>query len=177
MKCKCGCGQEVSESKSAIKNRLKKLRKGKPTGYIKGHHMKEKRKDIVWFAGYAYLYMPNHPNAWKMKGYVKRSRLVMSEKLGRPLTDTEVVHHLNGEKSYDRPENLIITNQSTHMSEYTEHKRTLPDKICPTCRKRFYKGEHHYSAIFCSASCSNTGNYNGMSHNHIKPIAIWADPM
>ncbi len=41
-------------------------------------------------------------------------RLVMEEKLGRPLTKDEVVHHINGDKKDNRPENLAVMSFSEH---------------------------------------------------------------
>ena len=51
------------------------------------------------------------------KGYVHQSRLVAEEKLGRPLKKTEVVHHINGIRDDDRPENLwVFPNDKAHGS-------------------------------------------------------------
>lgn len=63
--------------------------------------------------GYIREYKPKHPNADK-KGNIWQHRRVMAEKLGRPLKAYEIVHHLNGITSDNRPENLCITDRHNH---------------------------------------------------------------
>jgi len=65
--------------------------------------------------GYVCIKMRNHPNCNK-QGYIREHRLVIEEKLGRYLLPTEIIHHLNGDKQDNRPENVIITTRSKHIN-------------------------------------------------------------
>lgn len=49
----------------------------------------------------------SHPNSDKT-GRIKEHTLVMAEKLGRPLRKKETVHHRNGIRHDNRPENLEL---------------------------------------------------------------------
>lgn len=57
--------------------------------------------------GYVIRYEPGNPNAGP-NGYVYQHRHVMSEILGRQLRDGENVHHKNGDRADNRPENLEL---------------------------------------------------------------------
>ena len=57
--------------------------------------------------GYVVIFEPTHPNARK-DGYVAEHIKVMGAKLGRPLERFEEVHHKNGIRSDNRPENLEL---------------------------------------------------------------------
>lgn len=64
--------------------------------------------------GYILIHKPEHPFA-ESKGYIRKNRLVMEEKLGRYLLPEEVVHHINKIKDDDRPEKLkLFPNSSEH---------------------------------------------------------------
>lgn len=69
--------------------------------------------------GYILVRMPGRKNTYK-GGYVPEHRLVMEQVLGRPLLSSENVHHLNGQRDDNRPENLelwVITQPSGQRVE------------------------------------------------------------
>src|SRR5699024_11160107 len=64
---------------------------------------------------------PEHPNA-KGAGYIMEHRLIMSEMLGRQLRKGENVHHINGKRCDNRPENLELWNTTQPSGQREEDK-------------------------------------------------------
>lgn len=73
--------------------------------------------------GYIREYNPFHPYGSR-RGLVMQHRLVVERKIGRILSRSEVVHHLDGDRTNNHPDNLeLMENQSHHIKHEHKEKR------------------------------------------------------
>ena len=80
------------------------------------------RGGITTYDGYIYRYFPQHPQAIK-KGYVAQHRLVMESIIGRFLLPEESVHHIDGNKENNSPENLMLMeNEGKHRKLHAKYR-------------------------------------------------------
>lgn len=74
------------------------------------------------FNGYLYYYVNGDRN-----NKVPLHRYIMEQHLGRKLNESEIVHHINGNKYDNRIENLELTTRSEHMNKHRSDLK--PNKI------------------------------------------------
>ena len=62
------------------------------------------------------VYAKGHPDARLFGGtHIYEYRLIAARTIGRPLRADEVVHHVNGDHTDNRPENLEVMTQGEHL--------------------------------------------------------------
>ena len=70
--------------------------------------------------GYIAVKVPEGHHLRQAHGYAYEHDLVAEDELGRRLAPGEVVHHRNGKRCDNRPENLEVTTRSDHAREHAD---------------------------------------------------------
>ncbi len=98
--------------------------------------------------GYIFVRAPehhlSHPN-----GYIAEHRLVMEEKLGRELKLGEVVHHIDGDKQNNDPDNLALMNRAQHVFEHKQILRQMSglEEQVRILKEKLRAYEHKYGPL------------------------------
>ena len=118
----CDVGEAIGKTKSSVQHMAHRLGihkdkegfrsirsaacRGERCGHFKGYRRKSTR-------GYILRYAPDHPSASK-NGLVMEHRMIMEQHLGFVLPKTFDVHHINGIKTDNRIENLVVLTHGAH---------------------------------------------------------------
>jgi hypothetical protein len=114
--CACGCGLPTfPEKQNFRKGGVVLIRKGQYRFFRCGHNSRNLANPL------GTMPFVRVENRWRVKhrggqGSTRWARVVMRNELGRDLEPYEVVHHINGDKEDDRPENLQVLTQSEHLA-------------------------------------------------------------
>jgi len=98
--------------------------------------------------GYIRVWSPGHPTAAK-DGYALEHRLVLHE-AGVLLPSGHHVHHLNGNKTDNRAENLAVLSVGEHGAA---HRRERQLRACERCGQPFLPWKE--KGRYCSRQCAN----------------------
>lgn len=109
-------GQKLGVSASCIgkyfrKYGIKTRTKSELASGNKNHNWRGGKRTVK--EGYVLVYAPDHPNCHK-DGTMYEHQIIMEKYIGRLLKKGEVVHHINGNRSDNRMENLMLLTNSDH---------------------------------------------------------------
>jgi len=111
---------ETTKRKMSI---IAKQRRGPKTSNWKGGCYKESKR------GYIFMLNPYHPFC-NNRGYILEHRLIIEKIIKRFLNPSEPAHHINKDKSDNRPENLMaFKSQIAHNSFEAGYKVNPKDII------------------------------------------------
>lgn len=112
--CPCGCGGQVKEGRQWLQGHNNWRGPKKQPGHRRVHKTK----------GYVLVYLPDHPRADKV-GEVREHRLVAETALGRPIDTKHPIHHVNGDKTDNRPCNLVVCEDTAYHELLHRRQRAL----------------------------------------------------
>ena len=124
-KCQCGCGTDIpilSKHRDILLAFARGHNSRTDRSYALRHVGRKREKHHFWGGGkiideegYVLLRAEGHPRANPHGFYVPEHILVMERTLGRLIPVNEIVHHKNGNKQDNRPENLEVMTRTEHM--------------------------------------------------------------
>lgn len=132
--CLCDCGKTtIAVSQNLLRE------KHKSCGCWRGGKNSQFYKEKIITDGYIFIKDKDHPRANPRSGRVREHIVVMEKKIGRRLLKGEEVHHLNGVRSDNRPENLELWTKSQPSGSRCEDKVKWAVEILQTYRPELLK--------------------------------------
>ncbi len=143
-------------------------------------------KNLRTLNGYIVIYKPDHPKAMSSecwKGYVYEHIVIAEEDYGRTLTDNEEVHHLDLDRSNNRPSNLIVLDKRSHRKLHRWIDKGAPiskdigenpvnsgnPKLrCKICQKPLKMKQRFY----CSKACTLSDRKEKMDGVELEEVML-----
>lgn len=128
--CHCGCGEKTNIAQYT--DPKYGWMKGEPLKYLHNHHFRGKR-NVNYNMGFTYDKKTKRWFIHCREGRYQYARAVMECHLKRNLISEEVVHHINGDSTDDRIENLMLfENNAEHMKHHITY---TDDELLEIIRK------------------------------------------
>jgi hypothetical protein len=118
-------------------------------------------------SGYVLIRVPKGHHMRGVNGYAYEHRVAAENKYGRKLLDGECVHHIDGDKQNNNPDNLVVCKSSAYHSvlhrKVTCKQRRLPDESNPIikcgcgCGRKFRKYDQWNRPRSFSSNCGVSG--------------------
>lgn len=106
------------------------------------------------------------------KRWVLEHRFVVESALNRKLSRREEVHHINGDRADNRPENLRVYDSSEHQKLHEHWKEWTKSPVrlnCKLCSKQYkVKPSRAKGSSFCSNACKLKAAWESRRHNAAK---------
>lgn len=118
-------------SRYLVRNRLQQkgitirgIHQSMITYYAQGNHPSNWRGGRYSHSGYTLIIDPKCSRVGK-DGYCREHISVWEKVHNQPLPRNQIIHHLNGIKSDNRPENLIAMKQGEHINQTMPYKKRI----------------------------------------------------
>lgn len=146
--CQCGCGNMTVRATRNIKGPKINYVKGEHKKFIHGHWLRSLKVDkrpgwkggIVNSCGYTHIYKPDHPSAYQGR-YVRLSRYIVEQILGKTLPSRCVIHHVDGNGLNNKNNNLVVCQDDKYHALLHRRARALRAcgnvnfRKCGLCKK------------------------------------------